>query len=59
MCLFDGVCFLGVSCLNVGVGLVMCGFCFKGYEGDGRNCIDIDEVSRGDLLGEINFFCLV
>lgn len=51
MCLFDGVCFLGVSCLNVGVGLVMCGFCFKGYEGDGRNCVDIDEVGRGDLLG--------
>lgn len=44
-----------MSCLNVGVGSATCGPCPKGYEGDGRNCSDIDEVSRGDLLGEINF----
>lgn len=40
-----------MSCLNVGVGSATCGPCPKGYEGDGRSCTDIDEVTRGNFLG--------
>ena len=39
-------CFAGVSCRNLDYGNYQCGDCPPGYEGNGTDCVDIDEVGK-------------
>ena len=45
-------CFKGVRCTNIGYGNFKCEACPKGYRGDGKTCIDIDEVGTLSLFTE-------
>ena len=38
-------CFPSVDCHNVGNGSFVCESCPDGFEGDGKSCTDIDEVT--------------
>lgn len=49
-CLDNSKCFKGTACVNTGSGGHQCLECPPGYQGDGTNCVDINEVSFDSLF---------
>ena len=43
-CRTKTVCYPRAPCSNLGEGLFQCGSCPPGFQGDGVNCMDINEV---------------
>ena len=50
-------CFPSVECRNVGNGSFKCESCPDGFEGDGKSCTDIDEVTL--ILKQYSVFSII